>query len=53
LVFGTFVGALLPYPEYIEETAKAYSIILVSYVPRIVVASLIAFLGGELLERLG
>lgn len=49
LVFGTFVGALLPYPEYIEETAKAYSIIF-AYVPRIVVASLIAFLGGELLN---
>lgn len=47
LVLLTSIGLFLPYPEYMEQTAQAYSIIF-NYVPRIVIASLIGFLGGEL-----
>ena len=49
LVVATFAGVWFPYPDYIAETANAYAIIF-AYVPRIVLASLIAFLGGELLN---
>ena len=49
LVVSTFAGVWLPYPDYIAETANAYAIVF-AYVPRIVLASLIAFLGGELLN---
>lgn len=49
LVLSTFTGVLLPYPDYMAETANAYAVIF-GYVPRIVLASLIAFLGGELLN---
>ncbi len=49
LVAATYLGVWLPYPDYIAETANAYAIVF-AYVPRIVLASLIAFLGGELLN---
>ena len=47
LVLATTVGIFLPYPEYTSETANAYAKIF-SYVPRITIASLFAFLFGEL-----
>lgn len=47
LVIATTIGLFLPYPDYMTETAEAYSVIF-SYVPRITIASLIAFLLGEL-----
>lgn len=43
----TYVGTLLPYPDFTEETANAYATIF-GFVPRITVASLVAFLLGEL-----
>jgi uncharacterized integral membrane protein (TIGR00697 family) len=49
LVIFTTIGVILPYPEHASETAKAYSL-LFSYVPRITLASLLAFLFGELLN---
>lgn len=47
LVVLTYIGVLLPHPAYASETAAAYKTIF-SYVPRVTVASLVAFLGGEL-----
>ena len=47
LVFFTSIGILLPYPDYQIDVVNAYNTIF-SYVPRIVAASLIAFLAGEL-----
>ena len=47
LVICTQIGVWLPSPEYLTETATAYNHIF-TYVPRIVVASLIGFLLGEL-----
>ncbi len=47
LVIFTYLGILLPSPDYLQETADAYNHIF-SYVPRIVVASLAGFLFGEL-----
>lgn len=47
LVIFTYLGVLLPSPNYLQETADAYNHIF-SYVPRIVVASLAGFLFGEL-----
>jgi uncharacterized integral membrane protein (TIGR00697 family) len=47
LVGATAVGVLLPSPEYLRKTADAYAEVF-SYVPRIVFASLQAFLCGEL-----
>jgi queuosine precursor transporter len=49
LVASTAIGLVLPAADYMGETTKAYSVIF-TYVPRIVAASLIAFLGGELLN---
>ena len=49
LVLFTFIGIYLPYPEYMEETQNAYKTIF-GYVPRIVFASLISFLVGELVN---
>lgn len=43
----TSLGLLLPYPGYMQETADAYAVIF-GYVPRIVFASLVGFLIGEL-----
>ncbi|MBO8435749.1 MAG: queuosine precursor transporter [Spirochaetes bacterium] len=47
LVFFTSIGTILPYPEYMSEMQKAYTMVY-TYVPRIVLASLISFLVGEL-----
>ncbi len=47
LVFFTTIGLYLPYPDYTEKTALAYREVF-AYVPRLTLASLIAFLGGEL-----
>jgi uncharacterized integral membrane protein (TIGR00697 family) len=57
LVAATWVGVIIPSPAYLSETADAYNTVF-SYVPRIVAASLIAFLAGELtnswfMERIG
>ncbi len=49
LVIFTAIGVVLPYPEYMEDVQRAYSTIY-TYVPRIVLASLLAFLSGELLN---
>ncbi len=47
VVLCTALGLLLPAPDAAAETAQAYAIIF-AYVPRIVAASLVGFLGGEL-----
>ena len=47
MVMCTQVGVWLPSPEHLEYTASAYNQIF-SYVPRIVIASLMGFLCGEL-----
>ena len=47
MVLCTNVGVCLPSPDYLAETAHAYNHIF-SCVPRIVVASLVGFLLGEL-----
>ena len=47
LVVCTQIGVWLPSPAYLADTATAYNHIF-SYVPRIVVASLVGFLLGEL-----
>lgn len=43
----TAIGSYLPYPDYMQATADAYSTIF-GYVPRIVIASLLGYLTGEL-----
>lgn len=45
--FFTWVGLHLPYPAEMADMANAYAMVF-SYVPRIMVASLVAFLAGEL-----
>jgi uncharacterized integral membrane protein (TIGR00697 family) len=47
LVGATSAGVLLPSPDYLRKTADAYAEVF-TYVPRIVSASLLAFLCGEL-----
>ncbi len=47
LVLCTQVGVWLPSPEYLSEIADAYNTIF-TYVPRIVLGSLVGFLLGEL-----
>ena len=47
LVLFTQLGVYLPSPEHLQETARAYEHIF-SYVPRIVLASFVGFLLGEL-----
>ena len=47
LVIFTSIGIVLPYPDYMEDIQNAYTMIY-TYVPRIVMASLISFLLGEL-----
>ena len=49
LVIFTAIGVILPYPGYMADIQSAYSTIY-TYVPRIVAASLLAFLAGELLN---
>jgi uncharacterized integral membrane protein (TIGR00697 family) len=47
LMAATALATLVPSPDYLSETAEAYAHIF-TYMPRIVVASLCAFLAGEL-----
>jgi uncharacterized integral membrane protein (TIGR00697 family) len=47
MVVCTQIGVWLPSPDYLSETANAYNHIF-TYVPRIVVGSLVGFLLGEL-----
>ena len=47
LVICTQVGVWLPSPDYLDTTATAYNTIF-TYVPRIVIGSLVGFLLGEL-----
>ena len=47
MVLCTQIGVWLPSPDYLDATAQAYNHIF-SYVPRIVVGSLVGFLLGEL-----
>ncbi|GHU49942.1 transporter [Clostridia bacterium] len=44
---ATAIGVIIPSPEYLAGTADAYNMIF-TYVPRIVAASLVAFLAGEI-----
>lgn len=46
-VLCTAIGLILPAPDYMKETTNAYAIVF-GYVPRIIIASLIGFLFGEL-----
>ena len=47
LVLFTSIGVVLPYPDYMQDVQESYAMIY-TYVPRIVAASLISFLLGEL-----
>ena len=47
LVLCTQIGVWLPAPDYLDVTANAYDTIF-SYVPRVVLGSLVGFLLGEL-----
>ena len=47
LVVCTRIGVAMSSPDYLDETAMAYNHVF-SYVPRIVIASLVGFLFGEL-----
>jgi len=47
LMAATAVATLIPSPAYLSETAGAFNTVF-SYMPRIVAASLCAFLAGEL-----
>ena len=47
MVVSTALGLVLPAPDYMSATNEAYGVIF-GYVPRIVAASLIAFLIGEI-----
>ena len=47
LVASTTIGIILPYPDYMAGMHNAYATVF-TFVPRILAASLIAFLAGEL-----
>ena len=47
LVVGTQIGVWMPSPDYLAESEAVYNAMF-SYVPRIVLASLVGFLLGEL-----
>ena len=47
MVICTQIGVWLPSPDYLDVTAKSYNTIF-TYVPRIVIGSLMGFLLGEL-----
>lgn len=49
LIIFTSIGIILPYPDYMESMQRSYTEVF-SYVPRITVASLIAFLSGQLVN---
>ena len=48
-IFFTTIGIFLPYPAYMQTTQDAY-VTIFTYVPRIVIASLIGFLFGEMMN---
>ncbi len=47
LIIFTFIGIYLPSPDYMSEINNAYAMIF-SYTPRILIASLVAFIFGEI-----
>lgn len=47
LIVCTYIGVFLPSPGYMSEVTEAYSVIF-TYTPRILAASLIAFVAGQL-----
>lgn len=47
LIAFTFLGVCLPAPDYMAEINSAYAMIF-SYTPRILIASLVAFIFGEI-----
>ena len=47
MTLATYIGVLLPVASYLSEVNNAYEVIF-TYTPRILIASLIAFLLGEL-----
>lgn len=47
LVIATYIGTLLPGPSYLSDVNSAYAVIF-SYTPRILLASLVAFILGSL-----
>ena len=47
MTLATYIGVLLPGASYLSEVNNAYEVIF-TYTPRILIASLIAFLLGEL-----
>lgn len=47
LVFATYIGTFLPAPSYLSDINNAYTLIF-SYTPRILIASLVAFILGSL-----
>lgn len=49
LIIFTSIGIILPCPDYMESMQRSYTEVF-SYVPRITVASLIAFLSGQLVN---
>ena len=49
LVGATSIGLFLPSPDFAAETAQAYNAVF-AVVPRILLASLVAFLAGELIN---
>ena len=49
LMGATALATLVPSPEYLAQTAEAYNAVF-TYMPRIVAASLCAFLAGELVN---
>lgn len=48
-ILFTSIGGIMPYPEYEAEVAEAYKTVY-GYVPRIVFASLLGFLSGEIVN---
>ena len=48
-VLCTYVGTFVPTPDYLQNTADAYSVVF-GYVPRIVFASCLAYVCGELIN---
>ncbi len=49
MVIFTAIGIILPYPDYMAEVQTAYTTVY-TYVPRIVAASLISFLAGDIMN---
>ncbi len=47
LVIFTYIGVLIPSPDFMSETSAAYATIF-TYTPRILLASFVAFIFGEI-----